>query len=249
MNYNKLQEKRDYVIANKSKLSQDVLENYSNSFDIDFTHNSTAIEGNTLTLMETKLLLEDKLSVGSKKLREIYEVVNHNKAWNYVKNKVSNNEVLDEDKIKDIHNLLMSDIILGGIYRRVEVRITGARHTPPTPSDAYYQLQEFYQLLKDNIYNNFEIAAYTHAEFVRIHPFEDGNGRTSRIIMNYQLIKNGYLPISIKKEDRLKYYEVLDEYAVSGNINPFIELMYDLEDKELDFYINAINNTIEEENE
>lgn len=248
MDYNKLQEKRDYVMANKSKLSQSVLENYSNSFDVDFTHNSTAIEGNTLTLMETKLLLEDKLSVGSKKLREIYEVVNHNKAWNYVKNKVSNNEVLDEDKIKDIHNLLMSDIILGGIYRRVEVRITGARHTPPAPSDAYYQLQEFYQSLKDNSYNDFEIAAYTHAEFVRIHPFEDGNGRTSRIIMNYQLIKNGYLPISIKKEDRLKYYEVLDEYAVSGNLNPFIELIYDLEDKELDFYINAINSTIEEEN-
>ncbi|MDD4187436.1 MAG: Fic family protein [Bacilli bacterium] len=148
--------------------------------------------------METKLLLEDKLSVGSKNLREIYEIVNHNKAWNYVKNKVSSNEELDENKIKDIHNLLMSDIIIGGIYRRVEVQISRASHTPPSPRDAFYQLQDFYQSLKDNNYNDFEIAAYTHAEFVRIHPFEVGNGRTSRIIMNYQLIYNGYLPISIK---------------------------------------------------
>ncbi len=248
MDYNKLREKRDFVLANKSKLSQGILENYSNSFDIDFTHNSTAIEGNTLTLMETKLLLEDKLSVGSKKLREIYEVVNHNKAWNYVKNKVSNNEPLDEDKIKDIHNLLMSDILLGGIYRTVEVRIIGARHTPPTSSQAYYQLKEFYESLNNNNYNDFDIAAYTHAEFVKIHPFEDGNGRTSRIIMNYQLIKNGYLPISIKKEDRLKYYEVLDEYAVNGNLKPFVELIYELEDKELNFYIKAIKDTIDNEN-
>ena len=248
MDYNKLREKRDFVLANKSKLSQGILENYSNSFDIDFTHNSTAIEGNTLTLMETKLLLEDKLSVGSKKLREIYEVVNHNKAWNYVKNKVSANESLDEDKVKDIHNLLMSDILLGGIYRTVEVRITGARHTPPTPSQAYYQLKKFYESLNDNNYNDFDIAAYTHAEFVKIHPFEDGNGRTSRIIMNYQLIKNGYLPISIKKEDRLKYYEVLDEYAVNGNLKPFVELIYELEDKELNFYIKAIKDTIDNEN-
>ncbi len=246
MDYKKLKTKRDYVLKNKNKLSQNILENYSENFDVIFTHNSTAIEGNTLTLLETKLLLEDKLSIGSKKLREIYEVVNHDKAWAYVKENINRNQSLNENIIKDINNLLMSNIMIGGIYRRVEVRIIGADHEPPSPSEAYYQLESFYDSLKNNNYNDFELAAYTHAEFSRIHPFEDGNGRTSRIIMNYQLIKNGYLPISIPNEDKLKYYEALNEYAVNGNLNPFNKLIYDLEEKELDFYIKAIKNTVNE---
>ena len=246
MDYKKLKTKRDYVLKNKNKLSQNILENYSENFDVIFTHNSTAIEGNTLTLLETKLLLEDKLSIGSKKLREIYEVVNHDKAWAYVKENINRNESLNENIIKDINNLLMSNIMIGGIYRRVEVRIIGADHEPPSPSEAYYQLESFYDSLKNNNYNDFELAAYTHAEFSRIHPFEDGNGRTSRIIMNYQLIKKGYLPISIPNEDKLKYYEALNEYAVNGNLNPFNKLIYDLEEKELDFYIKAIKNTVNE---
>lgn len=241
MNYDKLKEKRDFVVKNIHLLKKEVIDNYEMDFDIEFAHNSTAIEGNTLTLLETKMILEDKLSVGTKKLREIYEVVNHDKAWSYVKECVSNKKELNEEIVKEIHSLLMANIMIGGIYRNVEVRITGAKHTPPSFSEAYYQLQSFYESLKDNNYNDFELAAYTHAEFVRIYPFVDGNGRTSRIIMNYQLLKNGYLPISISNDDRFDYYEALDEYAISGNLEAFIKLIYELEDKKLDFYIEAIN--------
>ena len=241
LDYNNLIEKRNFVRDNINKLDINVLNNYQDSFDIDFTHNSTAIEGNTLTLLETKLLLSDKLSVGSKELREIYEVVNHNKAWGNVKNLVRENKSLNEEIVKQLHSLLMENIMIGGIYRTVEVMITGAKHLPPKPNDAYYELKDFYNSLSSSDYNDLDIAAFTHAEFVKIHPFVDGNGRTSRIIMNYQLLKNGFLPISIKKEDRLKYYEVLDEYAVDGNLEPFKKMIYELEEKELDFYINAIN--------
>jgi len=240
MDYNKLIEKRDYVRNNINKLDTIILENYEENFDIDFTHNSTAIEGNTLTLMETKLIIEDKLSVGSKQLREIYEVINHNKAWNHVKTCIKEGKILNEDIVKELHSILMDNIMTGGIYRTVEVRITGAKHTPPTPNNAYYDLKNFFDTLDKTNYNEFDIAAYTHAEFVKIHPFIDGNGRTSRIIMNYQLLKNGFLPISIKKEDRLKYYETLDEYAVNNNLKPFIEMIYKLESDQLDFYIKAI---------
>ena len=243
LDYNKLIEKRNFVRDNINKLDKNVLNNYQDNFDVDFTHNSTAIEGNTLTLLETKLLLSDKLSVGSKELREIYEVVNHNKAWNHVKTLVKENKLLDEEIAKELHSLLMENIMVGGIYRTVEVMITGAKHLPPKPSDAYYELKDFYTSLEVNHYNDLDIAAYTHAEFVKIHPFVDGNGRTSRIIMNYQLLKNGFLPISIKKEERLKYYEALDEYAVNNNLVPFKEIIYALEEKELDFYINAINDS------
>lgn len=241
--YNKLIEKRNFVKDNLHKLDKNVLEKYQETFDIDFTHNSTAIEGNTLTLLETKLVIEDKLSVGAKELREIYEIVNHNKAWNYVKKLVKEDKSLNDEIVKELHSLLMENIMVGGIYRTVEVMITGAKHLPPKPENAYYDLKNFYVSLNDSIYNELDTAAYTHAEFVKIHPFIDGNGRTSRIIMNYQLLKNGFLPISIKKEDRLKYYEVLDEYAVNGNLEPFKNMIYELEEKELNFYIDAINNS------
>ena len=89
--------------------------------------------------------------------------------------------------------------------------------------------------------NPIKLAAWTHAEFVRIHPFIDGNGRTSRLIMNYQLMINGFLPVSIAKESRLEYYNALEEYAVNGNLEPFSELIGTLEEEQLDIYIKLIN--------
>ena len=247
MDFNKLIEKRNYVNDNLSKLDSAVIENYEKAFAVDFTHNSTAIEGNNLTLMETKLLLEDKLTVGGKDLREQYEVTNHGKAWEYVKTCVNDEKSLSEDILKELHALIMENIMVGGIYRTVEVKITGAEHTPPHPEQAYNDLKNFYISLEEHNYNDLEISAYTHAEFVKIHPFVDGNGRISRIIMNYQLLKQGFLPISIKKEDRFKYYETLDEYAVKGNLEPFTKIIYDLEEEQLDFYIKAIKDTIGKE--
>ena len=107
------------------------------AFEIEYTHNSTAIEGNTLSLMETKLLLEDQVSIGGKELREIYEVINHKKAFDYVKRRITEGKPLDENAVKDIHALLMENITAGGIYRNVDVYISGARHTPPSPNEMY----------------------------------------------------------------------------------------------------------------
>ena len=109
-----------------------------------FSHNSTAIEGNTLTLMETKVTLEDGISVGGKELREIYEVVNHKKAYRYVKRCIAEGKVLDEHIVKDIHAILTENIIVGGIYRNQEVRISGAGHVPLVGNDMYVQIKNFY---------------------------------------------------------------------------------------------------------
>jgi len=250
MNFGILSEKMNYYQANKNLLPDSVIDNYNMSFDIEYTHNSTAIEGNTLTLMETKLVLEDKLSVGGKELREIYEIVNHNKAFAYVKKCVSESYPLNEAIVKDIHALLMENIMQGGIYRSVDVYISGARHTPPTPNDAYLQIKNFYIDLeiKDNI-NPIELAAWTHAEFVKIHPFIDGNGRTSRLIMNYQLMAYGFLPISIPKERRLEYFNTLESYAVDGKLSPFSNLIAELEEVQLNRFNLAIEQTQVHENE
>lgn len=125
---------RDEVERIAAELPPAILENYNADFDITYSHESTAIEGNTLSLAETKLLLEDGVSVGGKKLREIYEVVNHGRAFARVRQLVHDGRPLDETTLKDLHALLMENIMAGGAYRAHGVRIVGASHRPP---DAY----------------------------------------------------------------------------------------------------------------
>ena len=205
---------------------------------MEYAHNSTAIEGNTLTLIQTRAILEEGLSVGGKTLREIYEVTNHAKAFAYVKKRVSEGLSLDESAMKDIHALLMENILMGGVYRNVEVRISGAGFKPPAPNEMYRQVKNFFADLPYRTdLNPIELAAWTHAEFVKIHPFVDGNGRTSRMLMNYQLMDGGFLPISIAKESRLEYFEALEAYAVDGNLTPFAEMVAALEEARLDEYL------------
>ncbi len=223
----------------KNKLPEVSTNSYRQAFELEYTHNSTAIEGNTLTLLETKVVLEEGLFVGGKHLRELYEVINHNRAYQHVKKCITEGLVLNEKIIKDIHSILMENIMVGGIYRNVDVYISGAEHTPPSPSEMYTQIKNFYMNLKDKTFESpIECAAWTHAEFVRVHPFVDGNGRTSRLIMNYQLMANGLLPISIKKESRLEYFNALEAYAVKNDLCLFENMIAVLEEEQIDKYLN-----------
>lgn len=243
MDYKTLLQKKEYYEQIKDSLPEITVKSYAKAFELEYTHHSTAIEGNTLTLLETKVVLEEGLSVGGKMLREIYEVINHNKAYQYVKDCITHKKSLDEQIIKNLHAILMENIMFGGIYRNVDVYISGAAHTPPSPSDMYRQVKAFYLDLQDRAKDNVvELAAWTHAEFVRIHPFADGNGRTSRLIMNYQLMANGFLPVSIAKENRLEYFNVLEAYAVKKDIKPFADMIATLEDQQLDRYLGMAKN-------
>ena len=248
--YEELLKKLDFYKQNKHVLSTEILEKINKTFDIDFTYNSTTIEGNTLSLIETKAVLEDNISIGGKSLREIYEVTNNNKAFDYVKKAIKNNEELNEERIKDIHEIVTQNIFQGGIYRSTDVAISGASFTPPTPNDMYNQLKFFFSDLEENNnkMNPIELSAWTHAEFVRIHPFPDGNGRTARLIMNYQLMKKGLLPINIKVEDRLDYYNDLDKYAMQKDITPFMNFIANIEEKRLDEINLIINQQIKANN-
>lgn len=243
MDYKKLVQKRDSYQATKAFIPAYTLQTYEQAFEIEYTHNSTAIEGNTLTLIETKVVLEDGIAIGGKYLREIIELVNHQKAFHYVKDCIRKKLPLNEKIIKDIHALLMNNILVGGIYRNVDVYISGAQHTPPSPNEMYRQTKDFYTDLtcKDRELNLIELAAWTHAEFVKVHPFPDGNGRTSRLIMNYQLLANGFPAISIAKENRLAYFNTLEAYAVDGNIAPFAEMIASLTEQQLDRYLSLAN--------
>lgn len=239
MNFEKIQKKKLKYEQNKHKISAVTLSSYEKDFELTFTHNSTAIEGNTLTLMETKVVLEDGITIGGKELREIYEVINHKKAYGYVKKCIVEKKPLDENIVKDLHAILTENIIAGGIYRKEEVRISGAGFSPPAGNEMYIQIKNFYEDLKikENELNPIELAAWTHAEFVRIHPYIDGNGRTARLIMNYQLLIHGYLPVSVAKEKRVDYYNALEQYAVNGDLSPFAGFVAELEEQQLDEYI------------
>ncbi len=239
MNYHTLIEKMERYQQIEGAVPHITIESLEQAFEITYTHNSTAIEGNTLTLIETKLLLEDGISVGGKELREIYEQVNHQAAFRYVKKCITEGKPLDENIVKDIHQILMEHILPGGIYRDVSVYISGARHTPPDPIEMYRQVKDFYIDLgwKRGSLNPIELAAWTHAEFVRIHPFRDGNGRTSRLLMNYQLMTNGFPAIDIAKESRLEYFNALEAYAVEDDLTPFSEMIAKLVEQRLDQYL------------
>lgn len=238
MNYAKLLEMKKQLDEQRNIFPKEALASFDSSFNIEYAHNSTAIEGNTLSLIQTKAIIEDGISVGGKTLREIYEVANHAKAFAYTQKYAAKEKRLDEKTVKDIHALLMENILTGGIYRNVEVRISGAGHTPPAPNEMYQQIKNFYaDLLYKSDLNAIELAAWTHAEFVRIHPFVNGNGRTARMIMNYQLLAHGFLPISIAKENRLEYFDALEAYAVNGNLNPFADMIAELEEQRLEEYL------------
>ena len=246
MDYVALERKLRYYQENRHLIPDILTQKYEAAFRVEYTHNSTAIEGNTLSLMETKLILEDAISPDGKQLREIYEIVNHDKAFCYATKCVAEGKALDKGIVKDIHAILMENILIVGVYRNVNVYITGARHKPPPPDEAFRQLELFYADMDANHrkMNPIEYAAWTHAEFVKIHPFADGNGRTSRLMMNYQLTKAGYLPISIPVKRRLQYYDTLEAYACEGNLSSFTALIGELEEARLDMYITSIEQAL-----
>lgn len=212
-----------------------------NEFMIENTYNSNAIEGNTLTLRETALILQEGITIAEKPLKEHLEVIGHKDAFEYVISLTEKAEPLTERVIKDVHSLvLMNDNLNRGVYRSVPVQILGALHTPPQPYLVAKQMEELllnYSTWRDNA-NIIECVSRFHIEFESIHPFIDGNGRTGRLILNLELMKAGLLPVNIKFTDRRNYYTCFDFYYENHkDISMFAALVVDYEIAELSKYI------------
>ena len=174
-------------------------------FMVGYTYNSNAIEGNTLTLEETALVIIEGLTIDSKPLKDHLEAVGHRDAFNYVVAKAKFDEPLAERTIKEIHSLvLMNDAENKGKYREVPVKILGALDTPPDPIHIPQQMAQLLKSYQVDTRHPVEKIADFHIKFERIHPFIDGNGRTGRLIMNLELIKMGYAPIDIKFGECIK---------------------------------------------
>ncbi len=194
-------------------LTQGELQRLRDEFLIEYTYNSNAIEGNTLTLQETALVLEG-ITIDKKPLKDHLEAVGHRDAFLYVEELVKNKVPFSERIIKEIHTLVLMDRPEDrGVYRRIPVRIMGAFHVPPDPVLVPEQMGRLVAEFEGNKkLHPIERAALFHLKFEGIHPFVDGNGRTGRLILNLMLMQAGYPPINVKYSDRKRYYEAFDEY-------------------------------------
>lgn len=201
------------------------------------TYHSNAIEGNTLTLSETRLVLEEGIAIGGKSLREHLEAVNNAKAFDLIMDIAKEKPAIDHVIIQQIHEVVMKGIIEDASkYRTKNVRITGAAKTPPDWSKVIKLMDDLIEEIAKNEKHPVEKAAFLHHRFVEIHPFIDGNGRVARLLTNLYLIAQGYPPIVLKTEDRGRYYKYL-RAADAGNPAPFAHFIAKAVDESLTTYL------------
>ncbi len=229
------------ILNKKRPLTEGEQERFNEEFLIEYIYNSNAIEGNTLTLRETDMVLRG-LTIDQKSLKEHLEVINHKEAFEYVRELVGNKTSLSEKVIIEIHYLVLADKKQDrGVYRKVPVRIMGTKHEPVSPYLIIPKMEELvinYNNSKEDIITRLAIL---HLEFESIHPFIDGNGRTGRLLINLELMKKGYPPIDIKFKDRLKYYEAFDKYHLNNDINPMKKMISNYLNERLDLYLQILS--------
>ncbi len=206
-------------------LTSGELKRLQDEFLVEFTYNSNAIEGSTLTLQETALALEG-VTIDKKPLKDHLEAVGHRDAFLYVVSLVSDKVAISERVIRDIHSLVLMDRPEDkGVYRRIPVKIMGAHHEPPQPYLVPVQMERLLADLSRGNRHIIESAAMFHLDFEGIHPFIDGNGRTGRLILNLMLMQAGYPPIDVKFADRGKYYSCFDIYYRDNDASPMVNMV------------------------
>lgn len=231
---NRLSSKRPLTVGEVARLKEEFL--------VEFTYNSNAIEGNTLTLQETAMVLEG-MTIDQKPLKDHLEAVGHRDAFMYVQDIAKSDIELTETVIKNIHSLVLINRPEDkGVYRRVPVRIMGAFTQPVQPYLIEPRMTELLLNNKNREYkmHPIERIALFHLQFEGIHPFIDGNGRTGRLILNLDLIRNGFPPINVKFTDRKRYYEAFDEYYRDNSAKGMINLLAEYIEKRLDEYLRIL---------
>lgn len=225
------------MLDSKRPLTQGELERLTEEFMVEYTYNSNAIEGNTLTLWETDMVLRG-LTIDRKPLKDHMEAIGHREAFEFVRDLVKEKASLSESVIKQIHYLVLADKREDrGVYRKVPVRIMGAKHEPVPPHQIQSKMEQLLEAYRNSTEHTVKRLARFHIEFEGVHPFIDGNGRTGRLLVNLELMKAGYPPIDIKFEDRVAYYDAFDEYEVNHNPDAMERLFAEYVNARLDSYL------------
>jgi excisionase family DNA binding protein len=226
-------------------LSEAILNRLHRNMEIEYTYNTNAIEGNTLTLRETQLVIREGITINGKSLSDHIEAKNHPKAINYIEELAKQKDAtthLTQENILKIHESIFSGILENaGQYRNCQVYIEGCDQTPPAACEIPDLMKQLINWLNTNPeeLRPIELAAVFHHKFVSIHPFDDGNGRVSRLLTNLLLINKGYTLTVIKRVDRKKYYDTLQK-ADNGDLKPSVNFIARSVEQSLDIYLNAI---------
>ena len=227
-------------LDSKRSLTKGEIERLTEEFIVEYTYNSNAIEGTPLTMRETDMVLRG-LTIDKKPLKDHMEAVGHKEAFDFVRDLVKDNVPISESIIKQIHYLVLADKKEDrGVYRRVPVRIMGAKHEPVQPYLIQPQMQQLLEKYRNSIEHIIPKLARFHIEFEGIHPFIDGNGRTGRLLVNLELMKAGYPPIDIKFTDRIAYYNAFDEYHGKHNLGAMEKLFAGYLKERLDGYLRML---------
>jgi len=228
-------------------ISSTMMKKLRERFEIEMTYNSNAIEGNTLTLKETYWVIQEGMTFKGKPLKDHLEAKNHKEALNYLYDLIQEkNHTFSEHLIKTLHTLILEKIDqnIAGQYRQIEVMISGASHRPPSALDVPLKMHDLIEWTRDQQekMNIIEFSAIFHHKFVHTHPFEDGNGRTGRLLMNVFLMRHGLPLVIIQKNDREKYYRTLHA-ADKGDYKPLVKLVAQATLRSLNIYLDVLTPT------
>ena len=216
------------------------------ALELEYTFESNRIEGNTMTLRETDLVINEGLTISGKSMREHLEVINHHEAIAYIKDLMQKNMPINERELLTVHNLILRGIHPedAGRYRKVQVMIQGSSHKPPQPFLVTKEMEDYFIWYETNKLSLHPIvlAAEMHERLVTIHPFIDGNGRTSRLVMNLILLQHGYIIANIKGDydSRMHYYRTLETAQTKNNKEDFLLFIAQIEKESLERYLTII---------
>jgi Fic family protein len=238
------------LLSGLRPLPAEALKKIEEAFAIEYTYESNRIEGNTLTLQETELVVNEGVTIAGKSMREHLEAINHAEAIDYIKDFAKNGIEISERTIKEIHALVLHGINRenAGRYRSVPVMISGSTHVPPQPYLLEKQMEDFiikFREMEAEKVHPVLIAAFLHDELVRIHPFIDGNGRTSRLLMNLYLLRNGFTLVALKgnNEEKISYYKALEASHTENNPLDFQKVVAQAEITSLKRYLSVLGET------
>ncbi|MDT8336447.1 MAG: Fic family protein [Candidatus Izemoplasmatales bacterium] len=221
---------KEQLLNKKKTMTKAELEEICDEFDKRFIYESTSFDNDDFTYEDVCFLLEDhSREFPDKKANRRKAIINNYHAINMVHRLVAKGTQLNESTVKDLHQVLVEGIITGGVYRTRDLFILGAKHVPPTYLKIFKKMDAYFNDLNNPELKGLEKAAFAHLQLLKIYPFMDANGRLARLLLNYQLELDGYLPVSITKEQRDLYFKNIDEYKINKKIEPFAEFLADLE--------------------
>jgi Fic family protein len=229
---------KEQLSSKKKTMTKEELAKICEEFDKRFIYESTSFDNDDFSYEDVCFLLEDhSREFPDKKANRRKEIINNYHAINTVHKLVEKQVELNENVVKDLHQILVDGIITGGVYRTRDLFILGAKHVPPTYLKIFKKMDAYFHDIKNAGYTGLKKASFVHLQLLKIYPFMDANGRLARLLLNYQLELDGYLPVSITREQRDDYFKSIDEFKINKNIEPFTEFLAEIEAQRIKEFI------------